>query len=357
MSEPSTNPSAIRADGDADGDGDGQMDLSRLSVSVAIAAYTEDRWVLLERSVQSVATQTLAPQLVVLCIDNNPALLARCRARWPKTLDGSETPITVIPDEHTAHLAGREEHERVHGSARRFGAGSVRTTALRACRSEIVAFLDDDAEAEPKWLENLIAPYVDPTVVAVGGAPLPRYETARPRWFPPEFDWVFGCAYIGMPTECAPIRHLIGANMSARRTALLRVGGFKSIDFDDMDMSHRLAGAYPTSQILYAPAARVLHFVSRDRVSWTYFWRRCLHVNRHKVRAFAGLGDAANLDSERDFVVRIWTRQQLKHLRDLFRGDVFAAGRLLASCVGLSLAGLGNVIGRIENRIRPNPNV
>ena len=40
--------------------------------------------------------------------------------------------------------------------------------------------------------------------VAVGGAPLPRYETGRPRWFPANFDWVFGCAYAGLPTELGP---------------------------------------------------------------------------------------------------------------------------------------------------------
>jgi cellulose synthase/poly-beta-1,6-N-acetylglucosamine synthase-like glycosyltransferase len=326
-------------------------DSQRITVSVVIAAYTMDRWELISRSIQSLAEQTVLPDQVILCIDHNDELLERARLEWGDLSGPSQFPVQVIADEDVEHLDGRDEHFRVHGSSRRFGAGSVRTTGVRHCRSDIVAFLDDDAEATSDWLEHLLQPYQDEAVVAVGGAPLPRYETERPSWFPEEFDWVFGCAYAGMPTALAPIRHMIGANMSARREALLAVGGFHSVDFDDMDISHRLADAYPESVIIYNPEAVVLHYVSHDRVTWHYFWRRCFHVNRHKVRAFVDMGAAANLKSERDFVVRILARQLLKHLRDFVSGDTTGATQFAVSVTGVSLAGLGNLVGRIEMRL------
>ena len=87
---------------------------------------------------------------------------------------------------------------------------------------------------------GFVLPYGNELVVAVGGAPMPEFEGARPRWFPFEFDWVFGCAYSGLPEKQAPLARLIGANMSVRRLALAEIGGFHSDNHDDMDMCHRL---------------------------------------------------------------------------------------------------------------------
>ncbi len=320
---------------------------------MVVAAYTLDRWDLLVRAVESVCRQSVRPDQVIVCIDNNDELLARCRDTWPAPVPPWGVAVEVIADERSDHLAGRVHHQRVHGTSRRFGAGSVRSTAVRHATGDVVAFLDDDAEATEDWLAQLLAPYDRDDAVAVGGTPLPRFETARPRWFPREFDWVFGCAYAGMPETVAPIRHLIGANMSARRQALLDIGGFHSVDFDDMDMCHRLAAAFPSCELLFNPDAVVFHYVSEQRVSWRYFWRRCFHVNKQKVVAFAEMGEAANLRSERDFVVRILRRQIAGHFRELFGSDPYAAVRLGVSLTGVGLAGLGNLAGRIEVRRHP----
>src|SRR5439155_54307 len=48
----------------------------------------------------------------------------------------------------------------------------------------------------------------------------------RPTWHPPEFGWVVGCSYRGLPVEPAPVRNLIGCNMSMRRELFDAVGGF-----------------------------------------------------------------------------------------------------------------------------------
>jgi GT2 family glycosyltransferase len=323
------------------------------TVTVAIAAFTLDRWELLVRAVESAGSQTMAPTQIVLCIDNNLELLERCRREWKEPLP-SGVAVEVIPNEHTDHLEGRGEyqrvHGRVHGGERRFGAGRVRTTALYHATGDIVAFLDDDAEAEPEWLENLVEVYRDDAVIAVGGESLPNFETERPSWFPREFDWVFGCSYTGTPRTVAPIKHMIGANMSARRQCLLEVGGFHAIDLDDMDICHRLAHRYPDGFIMYQPHAIVHHYVSRKRVTWEYFWRRCYHMNKVKVGTLAELGDAANLQSERDFVTKILTKQVLLHLREFAAGDVHAAARLAVSLGGTGLAGLGNLAGRAALR-------
>ena len=180
----------------------------------------------------------------------------------------------------------------------------------------------------PTWLERLIPPYDDPSVVAVGGAPLPEFERSRPQWFPFEFDWVFGCAYAGLPERQAPVLRLIGANMSVRRSALTEIGGFHSDNHDDMDMCHRLKHHRPSDQLVYEPMAQVQHFVPAVRTTWGYFWRRCFFVNKGKVEALRQMEEAGNLSADVSFVGRALSRGVSKGLRQA------AAGRCLGSRTG-----------------------
>ena len=97
---------------------------------------------------------------------------------------------------------------------------------MRVARGDVVAFLDDDAEADPGWLEELLAQYDDPHVAGAGGRAMAVWPQRRPRWFPPEFDWVVGCSYTGLPETVSPVRNLIGAAMSFRRTIFDQLGSF-----------------------------------------------------------------------------------------------------------------------------------
>ncbi|MBK6886542.1 MAG: glycosyltransferase [Tetrasphaera sp.] len=54
------------------------------------------------------------------------------------------------------------------------GPGTMATSramALAATACDVLVFLDDDAYADPDWLEHLLVPYADPAVAAVGGRP------------------------------------------------------------------------------------------------------------------------------------------------------------------------------------------
>jgi cellulose synthase/poly-beta-1,6-N-acetylglucosamine synthase-like glycosyltransferase len=302
----------------------------RPTVSVVICAYTEDRWSQLQKSVASAEAQTSPPIEIIVCIDHNEKLLRESEEYFGQGRPAGVMPLIVLANKYNGRL------------------GSARNTAAEFASGEVLAFLDDDAVAAADWLERLIAPYGDERVGAVGGAPLPVFEARRPRWFPHEFDWVFGCAYRGLPPARAPLAHLIGANMSARRSALREVGGFHSDDHDDMDMCHRIAHAQ--YRVLYEPLATVNHFVPATRTTWHYFWRRCYRVNRGKVEAFANMQEASSLDAELTFVARTLTTSVRTEVRHVFRGDLYGLARIGAMIAGIALAGLGHVSGKLRLR-------
>ena len=300
------------------------------SADVVVCTYTDQRWDLLVAAITSVRAQTVAPRSILLCVDHNEELLERCRREWDD--DGQQPPVQVFANRYPGRL------------------GSARNTALERVTAEVVAFLDDDAEADPTWLESLLRVYAeDPRAVAVGGAPLPRQVVPRPDWFPHEFDWVFGCHYAGLPDVRQPTRHLIGASMSARADALRAFGGFHSDKHDDMDLSHRTAAAHGAESVVYEPKAVIYHHVHPERLTWSYFWRRCYTINRGKVRAFSDMGAAGNIRAELEFARRMVTAVAGKLARGVI-GDRAAVQQAAAIVAGLAAAGFGHLRGRLDLR-------
>src|SRR5579872_5444171 len=143
----------------------------RPDVSVIIAAFTEQRWDNMVRAIDSACAQTLKPREVIVCIDHNDALLARTR-------------------EHAAGLDG----VRVVENPWPRGVSGARNAGIAVASGRVCAFLDDDAEADPDWLEHLLSSYVDPAVLGVGGGIEPAWHDVRPDWFPEEFDWEVACS-------------------------------------------------------------------------------------------------------------------------------------------------------------------
>ncbi|MHB1582463.1 MAG: glycosyltransferase family 2 protein [Acidimicrobiales bacterium] len=322
---------------------------SGLTATVIIAAYTVDRCEQTSRSIDSVLHQTCPPVEVILCIDSNPELFARAADHWATHADG-HPPVRVLQSNYDHDPAELESHARAHGAPRRFGAGVARTFAASRASGDVLLFLDDDAWAEPDWVERILATYTGDEVLAVGGAPVPDYEASRPDWMPPEFDWTFGCVYRGLPETIGPTIRLIGANMSVRSEVLDRIGGFRSIDFDDMDMCHRVAALGGPGSIIFNPAAVVHHYVPHGRTTWHYFWRRCYHVNRNKVRALQETGVPHSVAPDLRFVLATATTGLIRELLGAIRGRRAALRRGAAIVVGVASAGIGSIVGHIDMR-------
>jgi glycosyltransferase involved in cell wall biosynthesis len=307
--------------------------MTGLDVSVVVCAYTDERWEELGQALDSVRIQSLPALELLLVVDHNDELLARAARAWPD--------VHVMANEGGLGLSG------------------ARNTGARAARGAIVAFMDDDAVAAPDWIERLLEHYADDEVAAVGGLVEPAWERSRPRWFPPEFDWVVGCSYVGLPRDAAPVRNAIGANMSFRRDALLAAGEFDEricrvrtlpLGCEETELSIRLRRRDPSAVILYEPGARVRHHVPASRTTWKYFVARCYHegISKAFVAHVAGVADA--LRSERAYTSRTLSRAVVRALADAARGDAAAFARAATVVTGVAAAAFGYLRGRAQLR-------
>ncbi|WP_328455068.1 glycosyltransferase [Streptomyces sp. NBC_00386] len=301
------------------------------TLSVVICAYTLDRWEDLRAAIGSVLVQDPPADEVVLVVDHNQTLLERAE----RELSG----VHVVPNQ------------------RRRGLSGGRNTGVSVSRTDVVAFLDDDATAEPGWTGRLLAPYGDPRVVGVGGFVRPWWATARPVWFPPEFDWVVGCSYRGQPLQAAPVRNFIGANMSFRRSELLAVGGFldalgrvgsrPAASCDETDLCLRLAARAPEAVLLYEPAAEIRHRVPESRTSWSYFRNRCYIEGLSKALVARRCGRGPALANERVYVRSTISRALARNVTRIRRPGA------LRTIGALSGGVCATVTGYLVGSIRP----
>jgi hypothetical protein len=313
--------------------------LHQAHVSVIIRTYTDARWEYFEKAVESAFDQTLPPHEVVLVVDHNPQLFARVRARFPKAY--------VVENTHPR------------------GSGGAWNMGVDTASGNILAFLDDDAVAERDWLEQLCKPYADEDVIGVGGTIEPIWESGRPAWFPAEFHWVVGCTYKGMPETLAPMRNLIGCNMSFRkeafgnnlafRTDIGHMGG-KPVGCDETEFCIWLGRRYPEKKMMHQPPAKVRHHVPAKRAQFSYLISRCYYEGRSKAMVSESVGSKDALSAERRHTFVVLPQGVLRGLADAVRLDFWGLGRAFAIVAGLGTAALSYGRTTLAKRVKGTSN-
>jgi hypothetical protein len=294
------------------------------SVSVVVCVYSWERWDLLLRAVDSLNRQSCRPSEIIVVVDHNRSLYEALRDR--------PLAATVVESAGTKGLSG------------------ARNSGIAVASGDVVAFLDDDAVAAPDWVSGLAHGYLDPRITGIGGAALPCWVAPRPHWLPEEFLWVVGCSYLGLPTEPAPVRNFIGANMSFRRSTFSRAGLFNEnlgrvgtvpAGCEETEFCIRVQATSPEAVLLYDPRLEVGHTVPPARASWRYFCKRCWSEGMSKATVSHLVGAGAALETERGYVRAIVTTGLAASVRDRRGGLGGRAGRAGALLSGVALAGIG----------------
>jgi cellulose synthase/poly-beta-1,6-N-acetylglucosamine synthase-like glycosyltransferase len=205
---------------------------------------------------------------VIVCTFNGSRTLSKCLESLLR-LDYPNYEVIVVNDgstDTTAKIASNYGFRVITTENR--GLSSARNTGLKAATGEIVAYIDDDAHADPHWLRYLASTFMNTQHVGVGG----------PNIAPPDDGLIAECVAHspGNPVHIllsdSEAEHIPGCNMAFRQAALAAIGGFDPqfrIAGDDVDVCWRLQQKGWT--LGYSPGAMVWHY---RRNSVRAYWKQ-----------------------------------------------------------------------------------
>jgi glycosyltransferase involved in cell wall biosynthesis len=242
-----------------------------MATEISVIVCTRNRAELLRDAVTSATTQTLAAERYeVIVVDNGSS-------------DGTAAVV--------GELAGAAPNVR-YVREPVVGLSAARNRGVAEASSPLVVFLDDDAVAEPQWLEAYQRVFTGHDAPAAAGGPIRLvWPNGRPAWLPRQFEGFYSGLERG--AELCPVVFPdipYGANMAIRRDVLVAVGGFPVAlgrsgtaltSGEEREVFRRVAASGGTC--VYVPDAVVHHRVLPDRVRRGWLMRRAFAQGRSEL--------------------------------------------------------------------------
>jgi glucosyl-dolichyl phosphate glucuronosyltransferase len=239
----------------ADGMSEPVLATSQSTYDISVVVPTHNRSRLLAKTLESLIDQRAASvRYEVLVVDNNSS-------------DDTRGVVETFIQRWTAVRYLFEP---------RPGVSHARNTGIAAARAPIVAFIDDDVEADAGWVMAIKQAFDrHPDIDCVGGRIVGHFAEPPPAWFTP-FHW----GPLALQEEKGPLfdaDHASGclatANFACRRAALEEVGGFAPDFFrcQDRELELRLWAAGKRG--LFISEIVVTTEVPRERLTKTYHRR------------------------------------------------------------------------------------
>jgi glycosyltransferase involved in cell wall biosynthesis len=240
-------------------------------ISVVICTY--NRATIIGDAIISVINQTIDRELVeIIIVDNG----STDNTRQVIEKYYSNNPINI-------HYVIEPSH----------GLSTARNTGASMAQGEIIAYIDDDAIAEPEWLIKLLEVYeYHKDAWIVGGKIKINWEVQPPEWLHPAFWGFLGQLEI---SDCVkPIKlpeRIGGGNFSIRRDALQAIGQFSTkfgrnetnlLSGEEVELMHRVE--QKGGKIYYTPHAIVWHLGSKNRMQKRFFKQRVFWEKRGQAR-------------------------------------------------------------------------
>jgi len=265
-----------------------------MRVSVVICLHTMDRFDDFVEAANSVFAQTYDDVELVAVSDGSDAVCDAIREQF-----GDRDDVVTVCNEENQGLA------------------VSRNRGSEAASGDVIAFMDDDAIAEERWVEELLTVYERRDVPAVGGRMTAQWVADKPHFLPAEFYWLVGVT----PPRFGPandadeggeVRNTYGGNMSFRREVLDDLGGFspemggregdKNLQGEETELCARMKDQYGHG-MYYNPDAKVAHKIFDYRTDPMWLLDRAFWQG-YSIRGMEALVPGSS-GTESDFLAEI----------------------------------------------------
>ena len=240
-------------------------------ISAIICTHNREQY--LGAAIDSLLAQTLDSYEIIV-VDN-------------ASTDGSADIVKARLDDAQEPSEGSWEGSRVrYVYEPKLGLSIARNTGANEARGQILAYLDDDAEASRGWLAELVKVFDTQEKVAIAGGKITLIwppQAKPPRWLSDELSGSLGAYDLGDEVVYIQRPSLTprGLNYAVRKQFLQDVGGFdphlgrvgKNLLSNEEQQLTRIA-LDQGWQVAYVPTALVAHNVAPARMKPGWFLSR-----------------------------------------------------------------------------------
>ena len=235
-------------------------------VSAVICSYNRARFII--RAVESIFNQDFDKSLFeVIVVDNN-------------STDNTIATLEAYKKEHPTY------NFRFYTETNQ-GVAYTRNRCAREATGEIVAYLDDDSDAQPGWLQGIVSFFDEhPDTWSVGGKIVPYFLTQPADWYSKYFFGLVGNFDQGpVVKQLVKERYPCGANMAFRKKVFDEVGYFNTalgrsgkglLANEEKDIYKRILAA--GHKVFYLPNVWVLHAVEANKFDKDYVRRHSMGI-------------------------------------------------------------------------------
>lgn len=238
-------------------------------ISVVVCTYNRDQFI--KKCLDCLAHQTLSKAFYEMIIVDN------------RSTDDTATIVKSF-------IASHPELNIRYVFETNKGLSFARNRGIAEAQSNIISYIDDDAEATPGFLESILdflKQHHD--VVGVGGKVIPLYsESKEPKWMNKYLNGFVAKVDLGEEVlhYNKKIKYPAGCNMTYRKEILQKAGGFNNkLTFRSDDKYIFFEVKKISGNIYYLPEAIVYHNIDAERLTFENFKKLFLKTgNEEKVR-------------------------------------------------------------------------
>jgi GT2 family glycosyltransferase len=307
-------------------------------VSIVVCTHSLDNFQNLMDAVDSLLNQSHKEMEIIIVVDGNEELYQRLMEDY-----ALQDKIEVVALKENVGLS------------------AARNAGIRAARGDAIAFFDDDAVAEKKWVQNLVDIYQNLDASAVGGKILPIWLSPPPDYFPDEVGWLVGITQAGFAEEkVTEVRNTFGSNLSFRREVFEEVGLFSEkigfakrgtsiIQTAETELAWRMRNKLGKG-VIYNPEAIVYHKIPPSKTRVKLLLRRSFYQGYSKALLKRRSPSPGVLTTEQSYLKDLLFKYIPRRLKGIFSlsHSVMELKKLSFLVAVILSVGLGFVWGYVK---------